>query len=137
MTPAKLRQLGRLAEARKLRDLALLEAAIAEDRALRQRILDLASTPLRDLAEGLVAMPVAQQELRQVWTRKQISACNARRAELAGRLTALRQNAARSLGKHEAISKLVKGAEAEADEARSARTERETPPHPVQKAFRS
>lgn len=137
MTPDKLRQLGRLAEARKLRDLALLEAAIAEDRALRQRILDLASTPHRDLAEGLVSVPIAQQELRQVWARRQIAICAARRASLAGQISTLRRSAARSLGKHEAIGRLVTGAEAEAARARAARAEREAPPQPAQKHRRA
>lgn len=135
MTPSKLRQLGRLAEARKLRDLADLEAAVAEDRMLRQRILDLASTPIRDMAEGLIAMPVAQQEVRQVWAQRQIALCRARRAELAGRIEALRRNAARSLGKHEAIGKLVGSAEAEASEAQRARSEREAPPHKLDGSF--
>lgn len=136
MTPAKLRQLGQLAEARKLRDLAELEAAVSEDRMLRQRILDLAATPMRDMAEGLMSVPVAQQEVRQVWAQRQIALCRARRTELAGRIETLRRSAARSLGKHEAIGKLVGSAEADAIEARRARAEREAPPHKVQSPFR-
>ena len=127
MTPAALRALASLVEARKARDLARLEGLVAEDRRLEAEIADLAATGSRDLAEG-VALPLARQGLREIWAEQRIRAARRRRAELAARIRAARADAVQSLGRHRALEHLVEGADRSEQRRKLARAERETPP---------
>ncbi len=126
MTPAALRRLAALAEARRARDLARLEGLLAEDRRLVAEIAWLAGTAARDLAEG-VALPLARQGLRQAWADQAVRAARRRRGELAARIGAARAEAVQSLGKHEALEALVARADRAAAQLRIARAEREGP----------
>jgi hypothetical protein len=132
MTPAALRQLAALAEARGSRDLAVLDALLLEDRRLAAEILEIAAAPARDLAEGGIAIaPIAQQALRFAWLEQHIAALRRRRAELAPRIRQARAEATRSLGKHQALEHLTEHAEQASDLLREARSEREAmPPEP-------
>ena len=125
MSPAELRRLAGLVEARKARDLARLERLMSEDRRLAAEIAGLARTPERDLADG--GLPPAQQALRQAWADQHIRAARRRRAELAAGIRAARAEAVRSLGKHTALEHLVERADRAALRSRTARAERETP----------
>ena len=131
MTPDQLRQLAALAEARKARDLAELEAAVSEDRRLVEAIEEFARLPMRDLesfGENPGPMPYAQTALRMAWADQHIAIARKRRAELAKRIAQLRQVAAQSLGKHEALERLRERAAQDVAERRAARQEREAPP---------
>lgn len=132
MTPDALRQLAALAEARRSRDLAVLDALLMEDRRLAAEILEVAAAPARDLAEGGIAIaPIAQQALRFAWLEQRIAALRRRRAELAPRIAQARAAATRSLGKHQALEHLTERAEVAAERRREARSEREAmPPGP-------
>ena len=76
MTPAALRDLASLVEARKARDLARLEGLIAEDRRLAAEIAGLAATASLDLASG-ERLPLMQQAVRQAWADQRIRAAAA------------------------------------------------------------
>jgi hypothetical protein len=125
MTPAALRQLLGLIEARKARDLAELHRLLAEDRRLTTEIAELAATHVRDLAEG--ELPLPRQGARLAWADQRIRAARRRRAELAARIRAARATAARSLGKHKAVEHLTDAADRAALLIRAARAEREAP----------
>jgi hypothetical protein len=127
VTPAGLRALAGLVEARKARDLARLEGLVAEDRRLEAEIAELAATGSRDLAEG-AALPLARQGLREIWAEQRIRAARRRRAELAARIRAARAEAVQSLGRHRALEHLVEGADRSEAQRRLARAEREAPP---------
>lgn len=110
MNAARLRALATLAEAKRARDLARLDALIAEARGIEEAIAALAGTERRDMAEGRV--PFALMGLRVAWADAEIAARRARLAEIAGALAAVRAEARTSLGKHEALRALVARAEA-------------------------
>jgi hypothetical protein len=129
VTAGNLRRLAGLLEARKARDLARLEALIAEDRRLEAEIAGLAGTVARDLETG-IAVPLAQQALRQAWADQRIRAARRRRAEIAALIRDARAAAARSLGKHESLESLVARADRAALQLSAARAEREAPPLP-------
>lgn len=131
MTPGALRRLAGLLDARKARDLARLEALVAEDRRLAAEVAALAATPARDLATG-IAVPLVQQARRQAWADQRIRAARRRRAELAGLIRDARAAAVRSLGKHESLESLVARADRTAAQLLAARAEREAPPLPRQ-----
>lgn len=126
MSAPRLRALLALAEARKTRDLAALEALIAEDRRLAAERAGLAGLHARDLAEP--DAPLAALEARLRWAEAQAAALDAARAALAPRLSAARALAVESLGKREALDALAARAEAEARALREARAEAERPP---------
>jgi hypothetical protein len=126
MTPAALRQLLGLIEARKARDLAQLDRLLGEDRRLAAEIAELASTAARDLADG--ELPPGRQGVRLAWADQRIRAARRRRAELAQAIRAARAAAARSLGKHQALEHLTDRADRAALHLRAARAEREAPP---------
>ncbi len=128
MTPAALRQLAGLVEARKARDLARLERLIAEDRRLGDEIAGLAATVTHDLADETARLPLRQQGLRQTWVDQRIRAARRRRGELAAEIRAARTAAVQSLGRHSALEGLVVRAERTEDQRRVARAEREAPP---------
>lgn len=112
MTPAALRALAALVEARKTRDLARLDGLLGEDRRLTEEIAALRATPARDLATG-EAFPMAQQALRLNWVDGRIRAASRRRVELAAQIRKARAEAIRSLGKHRALEELARRAEAD------------------------
>lgn len=126
MSAPRLRALLALAEARKTRDLAALEALVAEDRRLAAERADLAGLHARDLAEP--DAPLAALEARLRWAEAQAAALDAARAALAPRIVSARALAIESLGKREALDALAARAEAEARALREARTEAERPP---------
>jgi hypothetical protein len=127
VTPAALRALAGLVEARRARDLARLEGLVAEDRRLEAEIAELAAVGCRDVAEA-EALPLARQGLREIWAEQRIRAARRRRAELAARIRAARADAVQSLGRHRALEHLVEGAERSEAQRRLARAEREAPP---------
>lgn len=136
MTPAMLRQLLALTEARKACALAQFDALLAEDRRLVAEIAEMGGVALRDMAEAAASTPFAQQALRQAWADQRRAQATRRRSALAGELQAARAAAARSLGKHEALARLVEAAERAARLARAARAEREAPPAEPQEPSR-
>ncbi|HRO10634.1 hypothetical protein [Amaricoccus sp.] len=127
MTPAALRRLAGLAEARRARDLARLDALLSRDRTLAAEIAALATTLSREAKSG-APLPPAQQALRETWVDQRIRAARRQRAALAPAIAAARAQAVQSLGKHEALGKLVERADDDARHQRDARTEREAPP---------
>lgn len=127
MTPAMLRALSGLAEARRARDLARLDNLLTRDRALQAEILALASTLERDHATG-IKLPPAQLALRQAWVDQRLRAARGQRAALAASITAARAVAVQSLGKHRALENLVERGERQAKHQLLARAEREAPP---------
>ena len=110
MTPAELRRLATLAEARKARDLARLEALIAEARRLEDEIAELAATERRDLAAGANFRLLAG---RLAWAAAEIAARRRRIGAIALEIAAARAAARVSLGKHEALAALVERTAAE------------------------
>ena len=131
MTPAMLRRLVGLVDARKARDLARLDGLLAEDRRLAAEVEHLAATATLDLASG-EPLPPAQQGLRLAWADQRIRAIRRRRAELAAGIRAARTAAAQSLGKHRSLEHLVDRADRAALQLRAARAEREAaPPTPT------
>lgn len=129
MTPAMLRQLLQVVEARKTRDLAALEALTAADRACEAEIAELAQTHARDWAEGAAALtPFAQQALRLAWADARMAEARRRRAALAPQIEEARQAAIQSLGKHSALEAMIEETEREAAHLRAARAERDAPP---------
>lgn len=129
MTPAMLRELLRIAEARKARDLAVLEGLLAQDRALEEEIADLAGTHARDWADGAAGLvPLAQQGLRLAWADARIAQAKDRRTALAVKIAQARHAATQSLGKHSALEHLLEETEAAAGHLRAARSERDAPP---------
>ncbi len=127
MTPAQLRELIRLAEARKAGDLARLDALLTEARACEAEIEDAGRTAVEDLAAA-AEMPMAQLALRQVWADQRVAQARRRLATLAPRVAAARAAAVQSLGKHAALEKLVDHADRAAAHTRAARAERDAPP---------
>ena len=127
MTPRDLRRLMALADVRKARDLARLEALLAEDRRLAAEVAELAQTGARDLAEG-IEMPLRQQALRLAWAEQRIAVARQRRAALIPEIARARTAAAQSLGKHRALENLVENADRAVIRVRSDRAEREAPP---------
>lgn len=128
MTPARLRELLALAEARKARDLARLEALNAADRALVEAARGLAGLHARDMAEGVGAAPLALLGRRLVWADARMAEIRAARARLAADVAAARAAATVSLGRHRALERLLEDADRAARAAREARAERDAPP---------
>jgi hypothetical protein len=129
VTPAILRQLLQIAEVRKSRDLAALEALVAADRACEAEIEELSDTHARDWADGAAALtPLFQQGLRLVWADARIAEVRKRREVLADRIAGAREAAIQSLGKHEALEQMIKEVEREAKHLRATRAERDAPP---------
>lgn len=126
MTPAALRELMRLMDARKARDLARLDRLLSEDRRMADEIAGLASTGSRDLAEG--PLPLPEQGRRLAWAAARIRAAERRRRQLAGEIRAARAEAVQSLGRHEALGHLTDRADRAVLRQREARAEREAPP---------
>jgi len=127
MTPAALRDLLRLMDARKARDLARLDRLLAEDRRLAGEIATLAATASHDHAEG-APVPLREQGRRLAWAAARIRAAEHRRRALAAEIRAARADAVQSLGKHKALEHLAARAERTAAQQREARAEREAPP---------
>lgn len=109
MNETPLEKLSALAEARKARDLAALEALTAEQRTLEAEIAELAGTEARDAAEG--QMPFAMIAQRAAWSASQIALRERRIAAITVELAGVRAAARVSVGKHEALKKLIEGAE--------------------------
>jgi hypothetical protein len=127
VTPAALRALVTLVDARRARDLAALDRLLAEDRRLAAEIAELARTAVRDAAAG-EALPPERQALRLAWAEQRIRAARRRQGELAAAIREARAAAARSLGKHRSLETLAERAERAAGQALDARAEREAPP---------
>ncbi len=129
MSPEALAGLVSLAAARRDRDLARLEAMLVEERGLAEEIMRLAAIPAQDMAGGsIVQAPLAQQALRFAWVEQGITRARRRRAALASEIAAARAAAAVSVGKHEALGRLLSVARADQSHNRAARAEREAPP---------
>jgi len=132
VTPAALRQLMLLAEARRARDLARLDALLAEDRRLVAEIAELGRTAVLDAAADQ-ALPPDRQGLRLIWADQRIRAARLRQAALALTIRQARTAAAQSLGKHSSLETLVERAERAALLVRAAKAEREAPPELAEK----
>lgn len=129
MTPNSLRGLLQLAEARKARDLARLEAALSADRAFTAEIAEAMGALGRDAADlSAPPLPFAQAAARDAWVDQRIRAARRGRAALVPVIAAARAEAAQSLGKHSALEHMLERAEAEAKALRLSRTERDAPP---------
>ncbi|MER2509730.1 MAG: hypothetical protein ABTQ27_13390, partial [Amaricoccus sp.] len=89
MTPARLRELLRLAEARKSGNLARLDALLAEVRACEAEIEDAARTVVQDLAAA-AEMPMAQLALRQIWADQRVAQARRRMGALGPRVAEAR-----------------------------------------------
>jgi hypothetical protein len=111
MTPEALRGLAMLAEARRQRDLAAVERLMAELRRLDAEIAEIAGTLTRDMAAD-APVPMMNYGRRMAWAEHETALRRAAQARLAAQLTAARTVARVSLGKHEALLKLVEAAEA-------------------------
>lgn len=127
MTPAALRQLGGLMEARKARDLARLERLAAEDRALAEEIAALARVVAEDVASGL-HLPPDRQAARLTWVDQRTRLAERRRAVLAPLIATARAAAVQSLGREMALDHLAAAADRDEARFRAARSEREAPP---------
>jgi septation ring formation regulator EzrA len=128
MSPEALARLRAAAEARKDRDLAQLQSALAEDRRLEAQIAELAQASTRDM-EAAGTVPFSQLALRLAWAEQKAAQARKRQADLRAELPRLRREAARSLGRHEALTELARREAAEKARRTAARAERETPPH--------
>src|SRR5690606_6725621 len=118
-----------LAAAQRDRDLARLEALMVEDRGHAEEIMRLAAVPAQDMAAGgTVLVPLAQQALRAAWVEQHITRARRRRLVLAGEIAATRAAAALSVGRHEALDRLVTVARAAEAARRRVVAEREAPP---------
>lgn len=126
MAPAALRQLLRLAEARKASDLARLDALMVARRAVEAEIVEARATAVADLT-AIEGLPMEQRAIRLIWADQRAKAGVIRREALDAEIAAARAAAVQSLGKHEALGKLVEKADRDAGLARVARKERETP----------
>jgi hypothetical protein len=127
LTPAALRGLTTLVEARKARDLAALDRLLAEGRRLEAEIAELRRIAAGD-AEAGVALPPERHAVRLVWADQRIRAARQRQAALAETIRAARAVAAQSLGKHRSLETLAERADRAVAQAREARAEREAPP---------
>lgn len=125
---ARLRALAGLVEARKARDLAALDALMAEDRRLAAEMAELARTPSRDAEAGGGALPLDRQAARLAWVERRMRALGAARVALRAPIAAARAAAVQSLGKHEALDHLVARETRAAAQRRESRAEREAPP---------
>jgi len=127
VTPAGLRQLLTLVDARRARDIAALDRLLAEDRRLAAEIAELGRTAARDAAAG-EPLPPERQALRLAWADQRIRAAWRRQGELVEAIRRARAAAARSLGKHRSLETLAERADRAVRQARDARAEREAPP---------
>jgi hypothetical protein len=128
MKPSQLRQLTDVAEARKVRDLAELEALTSEDRRLAEAIEAYARAPAQDLLDSGENVPLAQIALRMEWADRNIAIARRQRAALAGRIAVFRKRAAVSLGKHQALEKLTERSIRRRADLAQAREEKEAAP---------
>lgn len=126
MTPAALRRLQALAEARRLAALSRLDRLQAEDRRLAGAIVELSAMPAREIAENPDGLPHYARRL--AWVGHRIAALERRRRELISEIAAARSEAGVSVGKHEALGVLVRQADRAAVDHRATRAEREAPP---------
>lgn len=129
MTPAELRDLGHLMEARRARDLARLERLMTEARALEAELATLAATAASDEASG-ETLPPDRQAARLAWIDRQLTIVRRRRAELAGEIDRARAAAVQSLGREKALDRVAEVAIRTEASRKTARTEREAPPAP-------
>jgi hypothetical protein len=132
MTPAELRDLGHLMEARRARDLAWLERLMTEARALEAELATLAATAASDVASG-ETLPPDRQAARLAWIDRQLTIVRRRRAELAGEIDRARAAAVQSLGREKALDRVAEVAIRTEASRKTARTEREAPPAPAGK----
>lgn len=123
-----LRDLLRLMDARKGRDLARLDRLLMEDRRLLDEIAALAATGSRDLAEDGPTLPLPEQGRRLAWAAARIRVAESRRLALAAEIREARAEAVQSLGKHKALEHLTGRADHALRQKREARAEREAPP---------
>lgn len=124
MTPEALRGLAMLAEARRQRDLAAVERLMTEVRRLDAEIAEIAGTLTRDMAAD-APVPMMNYGRRLAWAEHETALRRAAQARVMAELTAARAVARVSLGKHEALKKLVEAAETEARRDRERRAERD------------
>ena len=127
MTPAALRQLMTLVEARKARDLAALDRLLAEDRRLAAEVAELRRTAARD-AEAGDALPPERQALRLVWADQRIRAARLRQAALAETIRPRAPPPPRASASTGASRRWSSAPTAPSAHARDARAEREAPP---------
>jgi hypothetical protein len=124
--PAALARLVALAEARRRRDLARIEALAVEARRIEDEIADLGTTQRRDAEAG--AMPLAMVARRIAWAEAAIAGHQRRVAAIAHELAAARTAAQASVGRHEALAALLARAAREARRDRERAAERAAPP---------
>lgn len=124
-----LRQLLEVAEARKSRDLARLDALNAQARGCEAEAQEAARLGSADMAEAAIAeVPLAFQGLRMAYAEHLISAAEQRLKALQPEIEAARATAAESFGKHAALARMIEDAERERAHLRATRAERDAPP---------
>ena len=101
MTPAALRRLQSLTEARRAAALARLESLQLEDRRIAEVIVELAAMPAREIAETPEGLPHYARRL--AWVGHRIAVLERRRSALAVEIAAARAAAGSSVGRHEAM----------------------------------
>ncbi|MFT3975429.1 MAG: hypothetical protein QM699_18940 [Amaricoccus sp.] len=126
MTPAALRDLGRLMEARKARDLARLERLASEARALDAELATLAATAVADVASG-EPLPPGRQAARLAWIDQRTAMVRQQRAALAPEIERARAAAVQSLGRERALDRVAETAARAEAARRTSRDEREAP----------
>lgn len=123
-----LRQLLQVAEARKNRDLAHLDALNARARACEAEAREAVRLCAADMADAAHAhLPLAFQGLRMAYADHRVAEAESRRKALAPEIEAARAAASESLGKHAALERLVEEAERGRSQLRAARAERDAP----------
>lgn len=127
MTPAALRALGRLMEARKARDLARLEHLMTEARALDAELKTLSASAASDAASG-ETLPPDRQAVRLAWIDQRSAIARRRQEALAGEIDKARAAAVQSLGRERALDRVAEAAVRAERSHRFARIEREAPP---------
>ncbi len=126
MTPAQLRQLLALAEVRKARDLARLDALARRSAALDADIAAARAAHLEDHAgAGFDATPPGLQGRRLAWADHRVTEAREGHAALRPDLQNARADATVSLGKHRAIEHLLVKAERDAAARRQTRLDRD------------
>lgn len=124
MKPEDLKRLAQLTDAVKSRDLARLEALLAQDRGLEDEIERLSLQQIEDMKSG---DNIPQLARRLAWAEAHIDKARRGRAALAAQIRAAREAAVQSLGRHEALEHLREKAAEDATREALARIERDAP----------
>lgn len=128
MTSAQIRDLIRVVEARKTRDLARLDGLMVQVRACEAEIEAAMRMHAHDAAEeALDDVPFAFHGLRITLADQRIAQAERLRAALEPDIAAARAQAVESVGRHSALERILEDVERDRKRTRIARTERDAP----------